>query len=116
MPVTALEKSWSLLALDGSPVMVPTERARPSLVFEAKDQRVSGMAGVNRFGGPYKADTGMLKLGPLLATKMAGPPELNELETRYLRTLERTAGWRINGTDLELLAGDRVLARFAVKQ
>jgi heat shock protein HslJ len=109
-------QTWSLAALDGAKVTVPDERSRPTLAFDAAGQRVSGHAGVNRFGGTYAPEGAKLKFGPLLATKMAGPPELNDLETRYLRALERTEGWRIDGGELELLAGERVLARFAAKK
>jgi heat shock protein HslJ len=108
----AVERNWSLVAIDGDPVAVSAERSRPSLAFDSKAGRVSGMAGVNRFGGPYVIGPGTLKLGPLMATKMAGSPELNELETRFLRTLERATAWRINGSELELLNGEQILARF----
>jgi heat shock protein HslJ len=107
------ERTWSLMALDGAQVTVPAERARPSLMFDAKTNRASGMAGVNRFSGPYTVGAGTIKLGPLMATKMAGPPELNELETRFLRALERATTWRTNRGELELLSSEQVLARFA---
>ena len=109
----ALERAWSLIALDGTPVKVTTERARPSLVFDGNAKRVSGMAGVNRFGGAYTLEGQTLKFGALLATKMAGPPELNELESRYLRALQRTNAWRIDGAELKLHNGSVVLARFS---
>jgi heat shock protein HslJ len=111
----AVERAWSIIALEGVSVEVPAERARPTLIFDAKQKRVSGMAGVNRFSGTYTMEGESLKFGPLLATKMAGPPELNELEIRYLRALERTAMWRLDGDELELRTGPRVVARFAAK-
>ena len=105
-------RTWTLATLDGAPVSVPTERARPTLSFDADSKSASGMAAVNRFSGPYVKDAGSLKLGPLIATKMAGPPELNELETRFLRALEQTTAWRMEGGELELLSGEQVVARF----
>lgn len=101
-----------MITVDGAPVTVPEGRARPTLIFDGETGRVSGLAGVNRFGGPYAADGGSLKFGPLVATKMAGPPALNDLETRYLAALERTSGWRIDQDELVLLAGEQVVARF----
>lgn len=112
----ALERAWSLIALEGTPVNVSTEAARPSLVFDGSAKRVSGMAGVNRFGGTYTLEGQTLKFGALVATKMAGPPELNELETRYLRALGRTNAWRIDGAELKLHNGSVVLARFSARQ
>jgi heat shock protein HslJ len=108
-----IEQSWTLVALEGRPVTVSSERMRPTLVFDAKAGRVSGLAAVNRFSGTYRIEGQSLKFGPLLSTKMAGAPEANELETRYLRALERTTGWRVQHGELELQADDQSLARFA---
>jgi heat shock protein HslJ len=111
-----LERSWALKALEGAAVSVPAERARPTLIFDAEKKRVTGMAAVNRFSGSYTLEGQRLKFGALLATKMAGPPELNALETSYLRALEQATGWRSAGEDLELLAENRVVARFSAQR
>ena len=113
--MSAVERSWSLVGLEGTAVNVPTEQARPTLIFDAKEKRVTGMAAVNRFRGTYTLEGEKLKFGPLVATRMGGPPELNELETRYLRALERTNAFRIEQGELELLAGSEPLARFRVR-
>ena len=115
LPTSAVEQSWSLVGLEGTAVNVSTERARPTLIFHAKEKRVSGMAAVNRFSGTYTLEGEKLKFGPLMSTKMGGPPELNELETRFLRALERTNAFRIERGELELLAGSQSLARFRVR-
>lgn len=109
-------KAWSLATLEGAAVEVPDERARPTLAFDAEGRRVSGLAAVNRFSGTCTQENAKLKFGPLLVTKMAGAPELNELETRFLRALEATTGWRTQGDQLELLAGDQVVARFSSRK
>lgn len=105
--------TWYLSGLEGPPVSVPPDRGRPSLAFDPEAKRVSGLAAVNRFSGNYTLEGGALKFGPLMATKMAGPPELNELETRFLKALEKITAWRLAGGQLELLAGEQVVARFA---
>lgn len=107
-------KTWSLISLDGQTVEVAVARTRPTLGFDPLNKHVSGLAGVNRFRGTYTLDGPTLKFGPLLATKMAGPPELNALEARYLRALEAITGWQQAGADLELLAGGEVRARLRV--
>lgn len=106
---------WLLTSIGGDPIEVPAERSRPTLAFDPKEKRVSGLAAVNRFSGTYSLDGGGANFGPLVATKMAGTEELNDLELRYLRALEQVDGWRIDG-GLELLAGGRVLLRFTARQ
>jgi len=115
-PADVAGRTWSLVELEDARVTVAAERARPSLHFDAKEKRVTGMAGVNRFGGGYAMEGGMLKFGPLMATKMAGPPELNDLESRFLRALEQTTAWRIDRGELELFAGSKILARLVAKR
>jgi len=112
-PAALIQREWVLVGLEGQAVEVAGERARPTLRFDPKDPRVSGMGGVNRYGGGYTIEGAALKFGPLLATKMAGPPAQNALETRFLWVLEATTSWRLaKGGELELLAGTRVVARF----
>lgn len=113
VPAPLMQREWVLVELEGQPVKVAEERGRPTLRFDPKDPRVSGMGGVNRYGGGYAIEGAALKFGPLMATKMAGPPEQNALETRFLWVLEATTSWRLaRSGELELLAGTRVVARF----
>lgn len=113
-PAALIQREWVLVALEGQAVEVAEERGRPTLRFDPKEPRVSGMGGVNRYGGRYTIEGAALTFGPLMATKMAGPPEQNALETRYLWVLEATTSWRLaKSGELELLAGTRVVARFA---
>ena len=104
-----------LVTLGGADISVAEDRARPTLLLEAKETRASGLAGVNRFGGTYTVQGDTLRFGPLMATKMAGTPEQNELERRYLDALAETTRWRLANDILELMAGERVLARFVRK-
>lgn len=109
-------QTWMLVTLGGADISVAEDRARPTLLLEAKESRASGMAGVNRFGGTYTLLADALRFGPLMATKMAGAPEENELERRYLDALAETTRWRLANDTLELLAGERVLARLVRKR
>ena len=68
--------------------------------------KVGGRTGVNSFGGTYTAHDGAsLKFGPLMMTRMAGPPELMEQESRLVTALEKVDGFRREGIRLTLLAG-----------
>ncbi len=67
--------------------------------------RVQGFAGVNRFGGSWSAGEGVLELGSLASTKMGGPPELMDLERRYLEALGKVRGFSLQSGLLRLKDG-----------
>lgn len=115
-PAAIMGLTWSVVGLEGAPMAIPPDREKPWLKLEAEGKRVTGMGGVNRFSGTYTLEGGALKFSPLMATKMAGPPALNELETRFLGLMQRVTGWQLTtGNYLELLAGTQVIARFSAQ-
>jgi heat shock protein HslJ len=76
------------------------------------EERVAGTGGCNRYMGPYEADgSGGLSFGLLGSTMMACPEEVMEREHRYLATLEKVSGFRLEGDKLVLLIveGDDLL-------
>lgn len=104
---------WTLLELDGrAPPLPAAPSAAVRLTLQAEGARVVGHAGCNRFSGGYALDGAALRFTPLAATRMACEPEAMDLERRVLAMLGAVGGWRVDGDQLVLLAGDRVLARF----
>jgi heat shock protein HslJ len=112
-PAVLTASAWSLSELNGQPVTVPAGASAPNIRFDRQSMRASGNAGVNRFNGSYSLQGDSLTFSPLAVTKMAGPEELNELETRFLQALQETNRWRLEGDSLQFLAGERVVARFS---
>jgi putative lipoprotein len=105
-------KTWTLTMLEGAQVPAPAaDRRQPSLTFGA-DGRIKGLTGLNTFSGTYTLDGQNLKFGNMAMSRMAGPPEAMALEQKLVAALRATTGWRMTGGKLELLAGDRVVARF----
>ncbi len=78
----ALEGEWTVAAMPGGVL----EDAAPTIAFG--DGRASGWAGVNRFMGSYALEGATLTIGPLAMTRMAGPPERMEQESRLAAALE----------------------------
>ena len=78
-----LEGDWLVIEIDGEPV----ESEAPGAVrFEA--DRITGRVGVNRFTGSFTLEGDVLQVGPVASTRMAGPPELMALESRFNSHLE----------------------------
>jgi heat shock protein HslJ len=90
MPVIAgsLEGGpWRVEDLNGGGVI---DNARLEITFDPGDQgtsRVSGVSGCNRFSGRWQQNGTTITLGPLAGTRMACPPALMEIESKFLATL-----------------------------
>lgn len=108
---------WSLVEINGQAEQAPAgARSRgATLKLDAAKAHASGVAFVNRYGGKYELKENALKFGPMMSTKMAGPPEAMKSEQDYHAMLKDVTGWRIADGKLELLSGEKVVARFSEK-
>lgn len=104
---------WSLVSVNGESVdeLLAEGMRTPGLQVNEEGD-ISGFAGVNRFGG--KLDLGLVavggfSVGPIVATKMAGPPAAMELEKHVLAALGQADRFTVAGDRLSLLRGDDVL-------
>jgi heat shock protein HslJ len=99
--------TWELYELRG----VPMEFDR-SLTVRFEAGNVQAFGGVNRMAGSFELAEGRLKIGSLRTTRMAGPPELMELEQTFADTLAAADGCQIENRELCLLEGAEAIARF----
>ena len=106
-PPSLLDTRWVLASLSGGTITAPA----PTLAFEEAG-RVHGSSGVNRFGGDCTIDGTEIRFGPLMSTKMAGPPERMELERRYLEVLGKANRWSVTKGRLTLADAEGALAVF----
>ena len=97
-----LEGSWVLESFGGTTDVVPADPdVVTEMTFEAGE--VSGNGGVNSFGGSYETPgDNALTFGPIAATRMAGPPEAMEQETKFFEALENTEHFEFNEDKLVL--------------
>ena len=104
--------SWEFVDVAGAPVGPVPERSRPEVTFDA-DGQVYGTGGVNRFRGTYALDDGVLRLGPLATTLMAGIPEHADREAAVHALLAGPLTVHQEPDRLELVdaAGTRTLLR-----
>ena len=72
---------WTIQEIDGRPVGDGEYR------LDFGSDRISGVAGCNRFSGPYSRSGNTLTTGPLAATRMACPEPRMEHERRVLQLL-----------------------------
>ncbi len=91
--------------------VTPPADCVPTFMLGA-DGKASGFAGVNRWFGTCTANGASLAFGPLVATRMAGPPARMELEQQYLRVIATVTQWTIADGTLRLSDGTSVVAEF----
>ncbi|MDF1799278.1 MAG: META domain-containing protein [Planctomycetota bacterium] len=84
---SALTGEWTILSIQGSPVVEDS----PAFLGFGEDGRLFGHSSVNQLFGSWALDAGTLELGQLGSTKMAGPPALMEQETQFLAALARAS-------------------------
>ena len=102
--------SWRAETIAGRPV---AEGVLSTITF-AEDGKVHGLAGCNRYSGALDAEGGRVRMGPLIATRMACAPPLMDQEQRFVDALERGLRFRREGAFLLLdSAGDGAPSRFS---
>jgi copper homeostasis protein (lipoprotein) len=100
-----LENSrWRPVRIGDRNVTVPAQQREPWIVLEPGARRVTGSGGCNRISGSYESGLGTLRFSPMISTKMACPSM--DTETAFLRALNGTRRFRIQGRILELMDND----------
>ena len=81
-----------------------------TIEFVSADGSVRGSAGCNSYGGGYDIDQKKLTFpGPLMGTAMACPEDVMNQETEYLKALQVAENYEIEGNQLRINSGDKVL-------
>jgi heat shock protein HslJ len=104
--------TWILAALPGRSLV-----AGPAVTLRFAEGSAQGSDGCNRYFTPYSAGAGRIEVSPRgAATLMACPPELMQQATEYGAALANARAYRLEGRQLQLLAGDgQALAVFSAQ-
>lgn len=111
--LTLLDTPWRLTMLGDQVVdNAPGERA-VHFLMQPSNTIVVGFSGCNRMFGQYVLNGATLKFGGMGGTRMFCEGRM-DLEQKYLAMFGEVAGWKLDGTTLQLLdAGTKVIATFA---
>lgn len=105
---------WALQQLDGKPVTISQGGREAYLYLNSADGSVVGHAGCNRISTTYKQNGAQISFGDVIATRMFCTDMATE--TALLQALKVAAGWRIEGSQLDLLDGQqKTIARFEAR-
>ena len=83
-----------------------------TITFDSGNRDMTGSAGCNSYFGEYEVAVNGLSIpGPIAATEMAclEPEGVMEQENLYLTILESAESYQIQGDELRIDCGDRVL-------
>jgi heat shock protein HslJ len=101
---------WELKEVNGVSVQSP----RAYLQFDEKTQRFSGSGGCNRIAGTYRVDGSTIVFSQAVSTKMACvDPEIQKIETDFLKALSETTHFQIEGNMLRLLNREQPILAFS---
>jgi len=104
---TAAHKQWRLTKLNGDKI---DTNSPPTMMFAHGKLLVFG--GINRLTGSYALVRNTVTMSDLASTKMAGPPDLMELENNFAKTLRAVDSFKVSGNELTLSSGGKVVANF----
>lgn len=105
---------WALVRLGDQEVKVSDGGREAYIALNSADGSAIGYAGCNRISTTYKSSGAQLTFGEVIATRMFCQDMATE--TALLQAMKNTAGWRISGSQLELLdARQGSLARFEAR-
>lgn len=105
---------WALMRLGAQEVKISEGGREAYLALNSADGSVVGFAGCNRISSTHEEKGAELHFGDVIATRMAC--EDMPTETALLEAMKATTGWRIKGSQLELLdAQQKPLATFEAR-
>ena len=104
--------TWTLTALGGHAPVSTTANNPAQLVLDGSQNRYSGSSGCNRLTGTIELKGDSLNFGAGASTMMACPEPLMKQEQAFTKMLQSVTGYRISGKTLELLAGNKMVAKF----
>jgi len=103
---------WKLTEVNGEHTVVQEGENAAHLLLDATENRFSGSTGCNRMTGTFALEGNSLHFDAAATTRMACPEPLMKQERAVTTVLGTISGYRISGRTLELVAGDKTVARF----
>ncbi len=108
---------WVLIEMSGKALEAPVKWKTngATLKLDAKEKSAHGVSFVNQYSAGYELKDNTLKFSNGGMTLIGGDRNKLRLETEYHHMLSSVSGWRITDGKLELLAAEKVVARFTEK-
>jgi heat shock protein HslJ len=113
-PSSPVGVQWLLMTIEGTEVGPGGTKAR--LRLDRSTSEAQGYAVCNEFKGRFDLDEAGLRFGPIATTRKACRGAAMDLEAKYLKALQDTSRWSMNGERLTLSdAGGKPLLEFVAR-
>ena len=107
---------WLLVTLNGNTIEPGGLGSQTGIRLDRSTKEAEGLAFCNRFKGKFDLDEAGLRFGPLTTTRKACRGVPMDLETKYLKALQDTSRWSLNGDRLVLSdAAGKPLLEYAAR-
>jgi heat shock protein HslJ len=103
--VVQLNDLYQINSLNGKDV----SSFKLTITFNDSTKQVSGFSGCNKFFGSYTLENKILKFGNLASTKMFCDDEANQIETQFLKSLEKADSFSIKNEILQLISDNNII-------
>lgn len=110
-PASLFGVRWKLTEIAGKPAK-GNNRGGPFIEFDEKKGEITSNTGVNGMGGTFTRSDASLKIKPGAQTLMAGTPDMMDQERAFVDLLKKVSRFKVTQNGLELMQGNRVLAKF----
>lgn len=104
-------RKWYLLEIEGDESIININDKKPFIEFDLQSNKIGGNATCNNFFANYSIDGQSIKLGTIATTMMSCTDDTKQ-EYRFLQALKRVDSYRIEGENLYLYEGDRIILLF----
>ncbi|HEU5134999.1 MAG TPA: META domain-containing protein [Steroidobacteraceae bacterium] len=101
-PMTLLDTSWRLTQLGDEVIENPPGAKAVNFLLQPSNTGLVGFSGCNRMFGQYALEGSSLKFDGMGGTRMFCEAHM-DLEQKFLAMFGQVAGWKIEGTTLQLL-------------
>lgn len=101
------QKRWVLVEMKGVPVQLGGGGRDAHLEFTPAEKRFAGNGGCNHISGTYTLEKKDLRFNDVIATKMACADI--SFETTFLNTLKDVDRYQVDGNQLKLKDGRKVI-------
>ncbi|QHV96034.1 META domain-containing protein [Spirosoma endbachense] len=111
--VALLQDIWVLTDLQGQRITTNSSKSEaPRLEISLTEGCVTGTTGCNRLNGSVRADSRLIRFGPLATTKMACAGDVNTIEAKLLTSLLLPLAYQVGEGKLILLQQGKPIAVF----
>lgn len=107
------DTSWKLTEISGEKVNIPnTDSGKAFITINFTAEGIHGISVVNNYSSSYTVKENIISFGVIASTKMAGSPEMMDLEIKYFGILEKSEKFEMPDDNTLILKSGNEFLKF----